>query len=221
MRTIRRLSSGLALLATLPAAAAAQAAPAVHPFTNAWYWGVKGGTMTVRTTEESSMAPVVGAEWMITRTRAGLYVSVEQGFFDATSAVFDTSSATGMREVQISNYRRASVALLAYPGLLGSIRPYGGIGYSLGLVQRARPQGEYSSMEGATDVLYRIEDRRSRSSFVFMGGAQAEFRNAAIFVQASAAPTGGRFLLGGDDNLYTVETGVRFNVGSAIERLDH
>ena len=217
MRTIRRLSFGLALLAMLPAAAAAQEA---RPFTDAWYWGVKGGAMTVRTSAESKIAPTVGAEWMITRSRAGLYVSVEQGFFDVHGSVADASAPGGARDVAMKNFRRASFAFLAYPGMMGPVRPYAGIGLALNIVQRARPTDTtFPSTETADEVIQRVEDRRSRGSVVFMGGLQSEIRNLAIFAQATAMPTGGRFLLNGDDNLYMLEAGVRFNVGSAIEQL--
>lgn len=218
MRTIRRLSSGLALLVLLPTVAAAQTA---HPFTNAWYWGAKGGAMTVRTSEESKIAPLVGVEWMITRTRAGLYVSVEQGYFDALGTVADSSSPTGLRDVSLKNFRRASAALVAYPGMVGRLRPYAGMGVALNLVQRARPTDPtFTSAGGAAEAMRRIEDRRSRASVLFMGGMQSEWQNVALFAQATAMPTGSRFLLSGDDNMYMVEAGVRLNVGSAIEKLD-
>ncbi|MHB1224542.1 MAG: hypothetical protein ACYC2G_10960 [Gemmatimonadaceae bacterium] len=218
MRTIRRLSSGLALLVLLPTVAAAQTA---HPFTNAWYWGAKGGAMTVRTGEESQIAPIAGAEWMITRTRAGLYLSIEQGYFDALGSVVDSSSATGVRDVTMKNFRRANAVLLAYPGMVGQLRPYAGIGVALNLIQRARPvDGTFSSPGAADEVMARIEDRRSRTSVVFMGGVQREWQNLALFAQATAMPTGGRFLLSGDDNLYIVEAGLRLNIGSAIEKMD-
>jgi opacity protein-like surface antigen len=218
MRTIRSVLTGLALLSLLPAAAMAQDG---RPFENSWFWGVKGGAMTVRTGLESTMAPVVGVDWFITRTRAGLYIAVEQGFFDdVRGVVMDPTTDTGLREVELKNFRRASFSLLAFPADWGMVRPYAGIGHSLHLVQRATPLGGFASEQGAMDVLVRIEDRRSRTSWVFMGGVQAAFGNAALFGQATAMPTGGRFLLSGDDNLFLLEAGLRFNVGSAIERVD-
>lgn len=218
MRTIRRLSSGLALIVLLPTVAAAQTA---HPFTNAWYWGAKGGAMTVRTGEESQIAPLVGVEWMITRTRAGLYLSLEQGYFDAVGSVVDTSAASGMREVRMKNFRRVNAALLAYPGTVAGLRTYAGVGVALNIVQRARPADVvFTSPGAASETMQRIEDRRSRTSVVFMGGVQREWSNLALFAQATAMPTGSRFLLSGDDNLYMLEAGLRLNIGSAIEKLD-
>ncbi len=218
MRTIRRLAAGLAFLVLLPAVASAQTA---HPFTNAWYWGAKGGAMTVRTGLESQIAPIVGVDWMITRTRAGLYLSIEQGYFKAVGSVKDTSSASGLREVELKNFRRASAALVAYPGTIGGLRTYAGVGVALNIVQRARPvDTEFTSPGGASGAMQRIEDRRSRTSAVFIGGVQREWDNLALFGQATMMPTGSRFLLSGDDNLYLLEAGLRINIGSAIEKLD-
>lgn len=218
MRTIRRLSAGLAFLVLLPAVASAQTA---HPFTNAWYWGAKGGAMTVRTGLESQIAPTIGVDWMITRTRAGLYLSVEQGYFNAIGSVADTSSASGLREVELKNFRRVSAALLAYPGTVGGLRTYAGMGVALNIIQRTRPtDATFTSSGGANDAMQRMESRRSRTSVVFMGGVQREWDNLALFAQATAMPTGSRFLLSGDDNLYMLEAGLRLNIGSAIEKLD-
>lgn len=218
MRTIRRLAAGLAFLVLLPAVASAQTA---HPFTNAWYWGAKGGAMTVRTGLESQIAPIIGVDWMITRTRAGLYLSIEQGYFNAVGSVSDSSSASGFREVELKNFRRASAALVAYPGTVGGLRTYAGVGVALNIIQRARPiDAQFTSPGGASDAMQRIEDRRSRTSAVFIGGVQREWDNLALFGQATMMPTGSRFLLSGDDNLYLLEAGLRINIGSAIEKLD-
>ena len=220
MRTIPGLTTGLALVALLPAVAAAQ--DDARPFTDAWFWGAKSGVMTVRTPAESEMAPLAGAEWLITRSRAGLYLSVEQGFFDdVVGSVPDPSANEGARQVVLNNFRRASFALVAFPGRFETVRPYAGIGWSVNLVQRATPVGAFASPQDAQQVMERIEDRRSRSSFVFMGGVQGQvLGNVALFAQATSMPTGGRFLLNGDENIYMLEAGLRWNVGSAIERLD-
>ena len=219
MRTIPGLTTGLALVALLPAVAAAQTE--ARPFTDAWFWGAKSGVMSVRTAAESKMAPLAGAEWLITRSRAGLYISVEQGFFDdVVGTVPDASAEEGARQVVLNNFRRASFALVAFPRQFGAVRPYGGIGMAVNLVQRATPVGEFASVQDAQQVMARIEDRRSRSSFVFMGGVQGQVGNVGIFAQATSMPTGGRFLLNGDENIYMLEAGLRWNVGSAIERLD-
>ena len=218
MRIIRRLATGLALLSLAPAAAAAQDS---RPFTDSWFWGAKGGAMSVRTNVESQPSALVGADWLITRSRAGLYVSLEQAFFDGVrGTVADSSNTGGSREVRLQNFRRASFALVAFPGSFESVKPYAGLGMALNMVQRARAVGDFSSTGAADEVLRRIEERRSRTAVVFMGGVQGDVRGTSLFAQATAMPTGREFLLNGDANTYMFEAGVRFNLGSAIERLD-
>ena len=100
MRTIRTLTAGLACVAFLPALAAAQSAPPSVPqkarsFTDSWYWGAKGGVSMFSSATEDISAPSVGAEWMITRTRVAMYLSVEQAFFETEGAVFDPTSVGG------------------------------------------------------------------------------------------------------------------------------
>ena len=217
MRSIGRLTRGLALVTLLPAAAAAQE----QPFNDSWFWGVKGGGMTVKTPYESKFAPTAGLEWFITRTRAGLYVSVEQGFFDgARGLARDTSVASGYRQVGLENFRRASASLLGFPKQLGPVRPYVGAGFAINMVQRVVPNGTYTSEEAKEFVMESIEDRRTRTSMLLMGGLQATVANVGVFGQATVMPTGSQFFLNGADATYMFEAGLRFNVGSAIERLD-
>ena len=217
MRSIGRLTRGLALVTLLPAAAAAQE----QSFTDSWFWGVKGGGVTVKTPYETQIAPTVGAEWFITRTRGGLYVSVEQGFFDgARGLVRDTSAASGQRAVALENFRRASAAVLGFPRRLGPVRPYVGAGFALNMVQRVAPSGTYTSEAAKQYVMEGIEDRRTRTSMLLMGGLQATVANLGVFGQATVMPTGSQFFLSGSDATYMLEAGLRFNVGSAIERFD-
>ncbi len=213
MRIIRRLATGLALLTVVPAAAAAQDS---RPFDDSWFWGVKGGVTAARTSLESATSPTVGLDWMITRSRAGLYLSLEQAFFsDLRGNVVDRQGARS--EVTMTNYRRAGAALVAFPGSFDRVRPYAGLGVAFNMVEKASPvAGDFAS--GPT--LEAIESLRSRTSFLLMGGVQGELDRVSLFAQASAMPTGRDFLLYGGSLTYSVEAGVRINVGSAIERLN-
>src|SRR5919109_3159423 len=119
MRTVRWMTSGLALMALLPAVGAAQSA---RHFNDSWFWGAKFGLMNFATTSAgTSTAPVIGAEWLITRTRGGLYVSAEQALFHQTSSVQD--NAGNSYEVAIKDMRRFSVAALAFPGDFSTFHP--------------------------------------------------------------------------------------------------
>lgn len=218
MRSLPCLTAGLALVSLLPAVGVAQDQ---RPFSDSWFWGAKAGAMTVKTNTDSKAAPVIGTDWLITRSRTGLYISIEEGIFSNTfGAVADASLGSGVRPVELRNFRRAAFALLAFPHQWGTAHPYAGVGLSLNLVQRAVPVGNFSSADAQTEVIASIEDRRSRTSAVFMGGVQGQFNNLALFAQATAMPTGSRFLISGNENIYMLEAGVRFNLGSAIERID-
>ena len=135
MRTIRTLTAGLACMVLLPAVAAAQApqpaAPQTRTFTDSWYWGAKGGVSLFGAAAEDISAPSVGAEWMITRTKVAMYVSVEQSFFDTQGAVFDPTSTGSARIVDIKDSRRYNLQLFAFPKQFGAFRPYAGLGFAL------------------------------------------------------------------------------------------
>ena len=63
MRTIRCLTTGLALLSMLPVAASAQVG---RNFKDAWFWGAKAGNMTFWTPRVNhGQAQFAGAEWLI------------------------------------------------------------------------------------------------------------------------------------------------------------
>ena len=127
MRTVRWMSSVLALVALTPVVSAAQSN---RLFENAWFWGAKAGLMNFSTgNNNTTTAPLVGAEWLITRNRAGLYLSAEQAFFNTTGYVFDSNGQP--YNVALKDSRRYTAALLAFPVNWGSLRPYGGVGLSL------------------------------------------------------------------------------------------
>src|ERR671939_545991 len=107
MRTVRWMTSGLALVALLPAVGAAQS---TRHFNDSWFWGAKFGLMNFATTP------------------GGLYVSAEQAFFDKPSSVQD--NAGNSYAVAIKDMRRFSVAPLAFPAAYGALHPYAGVGFS-------------------------------------------------------------------------------------------
>ena len=96
MRIVRKIGLVLAA-AVIPSLVSAQASSnGGRPFEDSWFWGVKGGMTSFSTGTNGSArvsAPTVGGEWLITRTRVAMYLSVEQTFFDKTVGVFDASAA--------------------------------------------------------------------------------------------------------------------------------
>ena len=217
MRTVRLVASGLALVALLPAAGESQSQPGgARGFKDSWYWGAKTGLLSFSTvTSGSAWAPLIGAEWLITRSRGALYVSLDQSFFDETTGLVDQQG--NAFQIGIEDLRRFTAAGLAFPVTWGALRPYAGVGLSINFIQRAAPLTAVE--DPATDARLReaIDDQKDRASIVFMGGVQGEYRRFVLFGQATYMPSRDRFLLN-DRSTYLLETGVRFNFGTSIER---
>jgi hypothetical protein len=217
MRSFRWLVLGCATL--LPALASAQTD---RDFQNRWFWGVKGGVASFSTeTVDNATAPTAGGEWLITRKRFGLYVAGDYAWFDETTTVPGVVSSFPREEVAVKNLRRVTVAGLAFPRAFGTVRPYGGLGFSINWVTEAIPVREFGDDEDLVrrGVELEIAERKDRASVVLMGGVQGQFANVTPFAQVTLQPSQVGFLLSGRP-MYLLEAGVRFNLGSAIERVD-
>ena len=224
MRIVRTVVVAVLATAAVPALALAQRAAAAG-FDNGWFWGAKGGitrfdAIDTQTGEfETVNATTVGGEWLITRSRGGLYLSVEQAFFDEVSAVFDPTAPGSARAVDISDMRRYHVGVLAFPVSWSGARPYIGVGYAVNVIQNAAPRGTFSS-EGAMDSVFTRVDRQStRASFVITAGIQAHVGDRwALFAQAATMPTRDNFLINGSSNTMMFEGGIRYRISDAIEK---
>ena len=214
MRTVRWMSSVLALVVLTPVVSAAQSN---RLFENAWFWGAKAGLMNFSTgNNNTTTAPLVGAEWLITRNRAGLYLSAEQAFFNTTGYVFDGNGQ--QYNVALKDSRRYTAALLAFPVNWGALRPYGGVGLSLNLIQHATvDQSQFTDPDQQDVVAQAVHDERDRVAFIMMGGLQAQYRRFSVFGQATYMPARARFFFSGRST-YILEAGVRYNVGSSIDK---
>jgi hypothetical protein len=222
---------------SLPSLAAAQER---NPFTDSWFWGAKGGMAFLHTgTESRTDAWSIGAEWLITRSRFGLYVGLDQAYFGCIpteidpcdedtrvlSTVNDAPTRGVTRRVDIQDMRRLSASVYYFPKSWGesvNLRPYIGLGYSFNFVVRAQSDGNQFANSAARDtVLARIESAKTRNSLLLTTGLQVNYKRIAPFVQALVMPTrgSGEFLINGNGFTYYVEAGLRVNVGSAIERL--
>ena len=214
MRRVWGLSFGVAIAVLLPATASAQAGRNLQ---DSWIWGAKTGLMSFSTTmTKNAAAPMIGAEWLITRSRAALYVSLDQAFFNETVGLFDRTAGTE-RTVEIGDMRRTSVALLAFPTGPRSPRPYGGIGLALNIIQdvgvRMAP-GDSSDLRAfARQVL----DQKDRAAVLLMGGVQGRVGRFSVFGQGTLMPARERFLLN-DRATFFLETGLRWHFGTSIER---
>jgi len=209
MRTVRWMASGLALMALLPSIGAAQSG---RLFDNSWFWGAKGGIVSFSTTSGvNKVSPVVGVDWLITRSQGALYVSADQAFFTSTSTVPDNNGAPSL--VGIHNMRRYTAALLAFPVAYGTMRPYGGIGFSLNVIQGVSVADTTSS---GSAIAARAFDEKDRAAFIAMAGLQAQMQRLSVFGQVTYMPAKTGFLLNGRTT-YFLEAGVRYNVGTSRE----
>lgn len=221
MRISRTVSGALfGLVLSAPLLAAQGNALGDRYFENSWFWGINGGTTMFTAGVDRNVrvnAPTVGGEWLITRTRIALRLAVQQAFFEKQAAIFD-ASAGGMRPVNVKDWRRYAAELYAFPKAFGSLRPYGGIGLALNVLQNADPAGAFESEAALDSALALVHETSSRAAFVLTAGTQLGVGRAGVFLQASTMPTRNNFLFSRSNYTVVLEAGVRYNFGSAIEK---
>src|ERR687893_2085980 len=106
MRTVRGLAIAIAALALVPQLGSAQLG---RRFENAWFWGAKTGGIVYLTVDVSNqIAPVFGAEWVITRRRGGLYISVDHAIMKQQVQYLNLAMLpdTSIADVQMNGIRR-------------------------------------------------------------------------------------------------------------------
>ena len=206
----------VALVATFVVSASANAQE-MRNFDNSWFWGFKSGVNTFSAPGHGNTSTVdLGADWLITRTRGGLYVSGNQSIFKRDVDVLDPASRTSKRTVQVSDLRRISFAALAFPKHFGGITPYAGVGYTIAVLGDARVYVDSANTFPNNAFLDRVENERSRGAVMGMAGVQIQTRRAAIFAQETMLPSNSNFLF--SSVLSFFEFGVRYNFGSSIDR---
>src|SRR6266550_7557407 len=100
----------VAVMATLVVTASASAQQKRN-FDNSWFWGFKSGITTFGMPGRGNTSTVdMGIDWLITRTKGGLYVSGNQSIFERDLEFLDPSSNTGQRTVRVNDMRRITVA---------------------------------------------------------------------------------------------------------------
>ena len=216
MRSIRGLVPALLLVALVPFAAEAQAG---RNFKDSWFFGAKAGNMTYwTTTTRHGQAPLIGGETLITRSRGGLYLSLDQAYFDGTTRIGDPTSTTGDRLLEIHDNRRFVAAAMLFPKSYGAgfIRPYGGIGFAFNFIQQTTIEGGIDP--AGTSLADVVEEQKTRSSPIFMAGVQLQLLRFSVFGQGSYMPAQANFVLNNNET-YFVEAGIRYNIGSSIEKI--
>ena len=220
MRMTRTLTVALAMAAALPQIGSAQI---WRPFKDAWFWGVKVGGMDYNSgTTTHQQAPLGGVDWMITRSRGGLYVSFTQALFtDQAAIVTNVDNADTLpRLINLKNMRRVDIAAMVFPGSGTFVHPYGGIGFSLKQIidaQSADPNYTSQAQYSATQSF--IGELRTGASPFFILGSQFRMPGFSVFFQGTASPAQkNMFLYNGKAFHLTYEAGLRYNIGSSIEK---
>ena len=206
----------VALVATLVVSASANA-QGVRNFDNSWFWGFKTGVNSFSVPGHGNTSTVdLGIDWLITRTKGGLYVSGNQSIFEKDLEFLDPASNSGQRTVRVNDMRRISFAAVAFPKHFGGITPYAGIGYMIAVLGDARIFVDSANTFPTNAFLDEVERERSRGAVLGMAGVQIRTKRMAIFAQETMLPSNSSFLF--RSVLSFLEFGVRWNFGSSIDR---
>jgi len=218
MKAIRTLAAALAVFLLMPAAGMAQTS---RPFQNSWFWGVKaGGTFMSAPSNSNVTSGMAGLDWLITRKRGGVYISLDQSFLSQYAVIADSVNLGDTPTiVNLKNMRRVTVALMGYPGDWVSFHPYVGLGMTYSSVAQIVPQSAYGSSDQYTLAQTIIQQYKSAFSPTLLLGAQMQYHNAAVFVQAMGWQANQNFFLSSSTRGYnaSLEAGVRYNIGSSIQ----
>jgi hypothetical protein len=185
-------------------------------FDNSWFWGFKSGINTFASPGRGNTSTVdLGVDWLITRTKGGLYVSGNQSVFERDITMFDSGAAVD-RTVRVNDLRRITVAGVAFPKHFGGITPYAGLGFTLAVLGDARVFVDSTSSFPSNAFLDEVDQARSRAAAVGMAGIQIQTMRFAIFAQETLVPSNPSFLF--PSVLSFFEFGLRWNFGSSIDR---
>lgn len=220
MRAIRVLAVA-ALVALDVGAAAAQS---TRHFKDSWFWGLKGGAMNYQVQSDSfGLSALAGADWLITRTNGGLYLSFDHTFFKRDSVFVNDSISpldTVPRTVILSGMRRFTLAGMLFPLQSYRVHPYIGFGVALSSIATATPLGTYRNGTQQNLVLATIQQFKTAGAPIFILGTQVRLPVASGFVQATFIPANNNFFLfNGTNWRSTLEAGMRYNVGSSIDKM--
>ena len=222
-----RAYRALAVAALVALSAGSAAAQGTRGFKDSWFWGVKGGAMVyqVQSDQEGdgSLGPMGGLDWLITRSKGGLYASFDYLYFkDQYVFVNDSISPldTVPRQVFLSGMRRITLAGMVFPMQTHWLQPYAGAGVAFNHISKAEPVGTFRNGVQAGLVQATISQFRSSASPVVILGAQLRLLHTSAFGQVTASPAHDNFFLfTGNNWRMSAEAVLRYNVGSSIDKL--
>ena len=234
-----RAIKALAVAALVAADVGAATAQSTRGFKDSWFWGIKGGLMSYSVLSDSNaLSPMVGIDWLITRTNGGLYVSYDHTLFDQFIVVNDsvhpedacpTTLRPECRRVDLSGMRRFQMAAMIFPLQRYSVHPYFGLGVAIHHIANATP--ETATFETAFGVPYRnstqfqlvsatVQQFRTAAAPLVILGTQLRLPLVSAFGQLSISPANTNFLLSYNRPYrIALEAGARYNVGSSIDRM--
>jgi hypothetical protein len=215
MRFLRTLTAATGILLVLSQQSSAQG---TRQFKDAWFWGLKTGVTSYSSaTTSNGGAPLIGAEWLITRTNGGLYLSLDQAFITTTGSFRDRDAdSTFVRNVGLNNLRKFTIAGMVFPSQTRNLHPYFGGGFVLNQVGGVALSGASTAISNDS-----ISAKKTAFSPMFIGGVQARFKPASLFVQGTASPAQHTFFystISTNQLSFALEFGVRYNVGTSIDR---
>jgi len=214
MQKLKAIAVAVTAMIVVSASANAQS---VSNFDNSWFWGFKSGVNSFAVPGHGNTSTVdLGLDWVITRSKGGLYVSGNQSVFQRDLEFGDPTSQTGQRTVRVNDMRRITLAALGFPKHFGGITPYAGIGFMIAVLGDARVFVDSVNTFPTNSFLDEVENERSRSTAVGMAGVQIQTKRAAVFIQNTLVPSNNTFLFRSVLNF--LEFGIRINFGSSIDQ---
>ena len=221
MRAIRVLAVA-ALVAVDVSAAAAQSTRHFH---DSWFWGAKVGAMAYQVQSNTGgLAPMAGADWLITRKHGGLYLAGDYTVFSEQVAVNDSINpidvTPGGRLTDIEDMFRFTFAGMLFPLENQRFSPYVGMGMTLSTIIGTNAQGTYVNRTQENLVLTTIQNYKTTLKPNLIAGAQLRLPLLSVFGHTTITRSNNDFFLFTQPSWrMTFETGVRYNMGSSIDRL--
>jgi hypothetical protein len=220
MRLLRVLATATILAALIPTTSSAQGG---RQFKDAWFWGLRMGAVSYSSeSTQNGGAPFVGADWLITRTYGGLYLSYDEAFFNTTGGFIDRDpDSTFVRKVSLHDQRRFTMAGMVFPWQTIVWHTYAGLGLQYQGVAAANMTSFVTNPLRLQIAQDSILARKAIFTPAFIGGVQYRAQPFSVFAQGMATPTQSSFFLyntGSRAFNFSLELGVRYNVGTSIER---
>jgi hypothetical protein len=226
MRSMKTFAAAALLVVSAMTTAEGQAA---RPFRDSWFWGLQTGAVGYtypdlndpNLTTVSSFAPTIGLDWLITRHKGGLYVAVSQAFLSTRGLIVNgpTSADSGFRTVEVKNLRRFELAAMAFPGDYLRLHPYVGAGFAFQYIGSAVPDGPYTQQRQVDYAVSAVNEVKAAIGPAFIGGAQYRLKRLSAFGQFTVSTVARDFLLANGKTVsFATQIGVRYNIGTSIER---